>query len=111
MSFYHHLTIEERETVYLMKHDHFSINTIAKTLHRAPSTILRELRRNGVSSYSPSKAQNRYQQHKTHCGRKKILSNLLIFQTVKKLFLIEQWSPEEISARLAMENYTPTISY
>ena len=34
----------------------------------------------------------------------KKLKNLEIFEVVKKLFLEKQWSPEQIAARLKLEN-------
>ena len=34
----------------------------------------------------------------------KKLENLEIFEVVKKLFLEKQWSPEQIAARLKLEN-------
>lgn len=109
MSSYHHLTIEERENIYIMRHDGLSINIIADKIHRSPATISRELKRNN-SIYSPSKAQRRYRNCKTNCGRKAILSIVEALKIIKHLFLDFQWSPEEISARLRLENSDIAIS-
>ena len=46
MSCYHHLTIEEREKLYLFENQGMSVRQIALLLHRSPSTISRELKRN-----------------------------------------------------------------
>ena len=46
MSCYHHLSIEERESLMLFLDQGKSIRQIANELKRAPSTISRELRRN-----------------------------------------------------------------
>ena len=46
MSHYIHLTIEERETLYLLFNQGVSIRKIAAELNRSPSTIRRELKRN-----------------------------------------------------------------
>lgn len=88
MSLYH-LTIEERENIYIMKHDDLSINIIADKIRRSSSTILRELKRNNPI-YSPSKAQIRYQNCKTNCGRR---VNAKPLKIIKHLFLGFQWSP------------------
>lgn len=56
MSSYHHLAIEERENIYIMRHDDLSINIIAKSIQRSPATISRESKQN-QTVYSPSKAQ------------------------------------------------------
>lgn len=110
MSSYHHLTIEERENIYIMRHDGLSVNSIANRIQRSSATVSRELKRNSPV-YSPSKAQSRYQNSKTKCGRKAILSNARVLQIVKHLFLDFQWSPEEISARLRLENSDISISF
>ncbi|MGA6580318.1 helix-turn-helix domain-containing protein [Providencia sp. NPDC089923] len=46
MSLYKHLTIDERERIFLLFHQGHSIRGIAKMLERNPSTISRELKRN-----------------------------------------------------------------
>ena len=46
MSHYRHLTIEEREKLYLLFNQGVSIRKIAAALNRSPSTISRELERN-----------------------------------------------------------------
>ena len=63
MSHYKHLSIEERESLYLSKNQGKSIREIARELGRSPSTISRELARNRLSHrpYSPSRAQHRYE--------------------------------------------------
>ena len=45
MSHYKHLTIEEREKLYLLFNQGISIRKIAAALNRSPSTISRELER------------------------------------------------------------------
>ncbi|WP_326934308.1 helix-turn-helix domain-containing protein, partial [Enterococcus avium] len=43
---YHHLTILERERIFLLHEEGVSIRKIGNDIHRSPSTISRELRRN-----------------------------------------------------------------
>ena len=105
MSHYNHLTIFERERIYLLTNQGFSIRKIAQTIHRSPSTISRELKRNTrKESYSPSTAQSFYSLRKQRCGRKLLLSNPALWKVVRKLFVEQQWSPEEISFRIKLEN-------
>lgn len=65
MSLYKHLTIDEREQIFLLFHQGYSIRFIAKTLKRSPSTISRDLARNkDLPTYSPSVAQENYTKKK-----------------------------------------------
>lgn len=112
MSLYKHLTIDEREQIFLLSHQGLSIRLIAKKVERSPSTISRELARNQDElNYSPSAAQNKYTKRKTNCGRKRLLNNPELKALVKKLFLNEQWSPEQIANRIQFEKATFTISF
>ena len=45
------------------------------------------------------------------CGRHRTLDKDSIFQLIKRLFLNEQWSPEEISARMRLEINQQALSY
>ncbi|WP_268991923.1 helix-turn-helix domain-containing protein, partial [Dyella choica] len=47
---YEHLNAEERGTIMAMKLHHASGRAIARALGRSPSTITRELRRNGYKA-------------------------------------------------------------
>ena len=86
MNLYTHLTISEREQIFLLHHQGDSIRMIAKALKRSPSTISRELASNIENqNYSPTVVQS-------------------------NLFLYEQWSPKQIAARLILEK-SYTISF
>ncbi|WP_349630350.1 IS30 family transposase [Lentilactobacillus sp. Marseille-Q4993] len=111
MSHYKHLTIEERETIFLMNHRGYSLHLIANTIDRSPATISRELRRNTTNKrYSPSRAQSKYQLRKRKCGRKRLIDNPKVFETIRELFCEDQWSPEQISNRLKIENHKVQLS-
>lgn len=112
MCSYHHLTTVERRALCALYSQNYSIRYIAQYLRRSPSTILRELHRNGSgTSYSPDKAQAAYQYRKTHlCGRKCILSNPVNRDIVASR-LECNWSPEEISNRLMQEGNKLRISF
>ena len=70
MSHYKHLSIEEREKLYLMRGQGKSFREIGRELGRLASTLSRELSRHKVGRhpYSPSAAQRRYERNKQNCG-------------------------------------------
>lgn len=107
---YNHLSITEREMLLIHLTQGLSICAIAKLLGRNKSTISRELARN-ADNYLPSKAQARYKRRRKKCRPHKLLENPELFALVKKLFLERHWSPEQIAARLKLENYPIQISY
>ncbi|MGL9756913.1 IS30 family transposase [Enterococcus sp. DIV0197] len=112
MSHYNHLTILERENIFLFFNQGKSIRFIASLMKRSPSTISRELKRNTKNTtYSPVLAQTIYSYRKQNCGRKLLLSNNRVWTVVRRLFVEEQWSPEEISHRLKSERTGIAISY
>lgn len=101
MSCYHHLTIEEREKLYLFENQGMSVRQIASLLHRSPSTISRELKRN--AGLLPCQAQQAYQNRRRNCVRKSILSNRELCDQVRFLLGHLFWSPEQIANRLKYE--------
>jgi IS30 family transposase len=112
MSHYHHLSIEEREKILVLRTEGKSLRKIAGELCRSPATISRELRRNKAKkhAYSAVYAHRTYQKRRKFCRRPKLLENLALYKKVQKLFLEKQWSPEQIANRLAYENSRFRIS-
>lgn len=113
MRHYTHLTIEEREKILVMNEAGRSQNSIARELGRDKSSISRELNRNTPEGggYSAVKAQEMYRKRRNICVRKKVLHIKEVFEKVARLFFEEQWSPEQISERLKLENSKFRISY
>ncbi|MEE1492350.1 MAG: IS30 family transposase [Massilioclostridium sp.] len=112
MDHYHHLNTKERESILFMLGEGRSLRSIAAALGRSTSTISRELKRNrSKKEYSPSEAEKQYCLRRKKCCRKKLLSNPDAKQLVKRLFLEEQWSPEQISNRLKKEGNTIQASF
>ena len=107
---YKHLSITERELLLIHLTQGLSLCRIARLLGRNKSTISRELARN-PGDYLPSKAQARYRRRRKKCCPHKLLENPELFALVKKMFLDRHWSPEQIAARLKLENYPKQISY
>jgi IS30 family transposase len=113
MSHYHHLSIEEREKILVLLTEGKSKSSIAKELCRSKSTITRELNRNTGTKkrYSAVSAQSKYKNRRKKCRRKKLLDATVFRDKVRRLFLEQQWSPEQISNRLAYENNPLRISH
>lgn len=97
---YQQIGIEEREKIYEMRFwEKRSIREIAKELDRNPSSISRELRRNGGKErkkYSPRLANERAMKKRSSRGREgRLKSPELREYVVKQLKL--GWSPEQIA--------------
>ena len=107
MSCYHHLTIEERELLYGFLQKGLSIRAISKELSRSPSSISRELKRNGKCL--PYQAQNNYIRRRKKCGRKCLLSDRMFEAEVRFFLGYLFWSPEQIANRFKLEG-SHTIS-
>ena len=112
MSHYKHLTPEEREIILVLYSYHCNIQYIANCIDHDRSTIYRELKRNTIHKYySATAAQAAYEHRRLKCRPKKKLSDPETYEEVKKLFLDHQWSPEEISGRIALEKPELSVSY
>lgn len=113
MSHYHHLSIAERETLLVLHTKGANLRAISKEMGRAVSTVSRELKRNSPSKeeYSAVSAEKKYRERRKKCRRHKLLSNVELQGLIKRLFLEQQWSPEQIANRLAHENSAVCISY
>ena len=112
---YKHLSPEDRAAIMLMNTEGHSRRAIAARLQRSPSTISRELLRNGQENgYCASAAgirarKLRYVVRK----RRKLLPESPLFGVVD-YFLREGWSPEQISGtlkRVYSEQSTLTVSH
>ncbi len=98
---YTQLTQEERYQIYVLKKGGHNQTVIASLLGRDKSTISRELRRNrGLKGYRPQQA------HKMALGRRHDKAQPRISESVwqhVEALLREQWSPEQVAGRIAME--------
>ena len=112
MSTYPHLTPIERDFIMILHNKGESPAAIARELGRHRSTIKRELDRNSDGeTYSASQAQARYQQRREACHRPHKLDDPVLHEQVKRLFLQQHWSPEQIQHRLRHEGSLHAISY
>jgi IS30 family transposase len=113
MSHYHHLSTEEREKILVLLTAGKSQGSIARELGRDKSTLSRELSRNKKpkEEYSAVVAQKKYLNRRKKCRRRKLLEKEAFKEKVRRLFLEEQWSPEQIAQRLRHEESEEQISY
>jgi transposase, IS30 family len=100
-----YLSEGERVTIAdLHRHGH-PVRAIAAGLHRSPSTVSRELRRNqdpGSGQYRPFTAQRLAADRRTRPGRGKLFHDAVLRQFVVDR-LEQRWSPEQISQALRDE--------
>jgi len=106
---YRHLSIEERCEIARRRQAGESLRQIGAALDRSPSSIARELERNGGStSYKPSYAGE--QAHARRWKGSKLLRQPELQELVLEL-LRRGLSPEAVAGRLAFEKGTRVISH
>lgn len=100
---YQRLIVIEREEISRQIASGNSLRAIARSLHRAPSSISREIRQSGVVELRYYRAIFAQQQsyktrHKLRRNRK--LANNLLLRKFVLFHLAKNWSPEQIAKRL-----------
>jgi IS30 family transposase len=94
------LTVEERIRIADLRLARWSVRAIAGELGRAPSTVSRELRRNGYArGYWPHAAQRKAEARRARPKAGKIGSCPRLWQAIQDGLSLE-WSPEQIACRL-----------
>jgi transposase, IS30 family len=99
-----YLSLAEREEIAVGLAAGDGVRVIAARLGRAPSTVSREVRRNGLSrgAYRAVAAQRRAEDRARRPKTAKLAGNGELREYVQGR-LRKRWSPEEISARLKLE--------
>jgi transposase, IS30 family len=106
---YDHLSLEDRCTIAKFQAEGRSIRQIAAAVDRSPSTIGRELKRNGSKlTYKPGYAQEQSRARRWTGSR---LERQAALREAVLAGLTRGLSPEQIAGRLALENGTTVISY
>ena len=96
----HHLTLEERERLARFKAEGKKQAEMARLLERSPSTISRELRRNGQGKdYWPGSANLKAQERRGNRCYPRKMERPKISQYVRA-GLAKYWSPEQIAGRI-----------
>jgi IS30 family transposase len=110
MIIYTHLSLEDREKIYLLHAKGISSRQIAINIGRTTSTVSREIKRNtSKSGYLPDRAQAKSIARKYKLEFK-IHKHPQLKQFIIDRLSIDKWSPEIISARLKYSDF-PTISH
>lgn len=103
---YHHVTRDIRCQIYALKTSGLSLRAMAKIVERDVSTISREISRNtGGKGYRHKQADEKAveRRQKTSSKKKKLTAEMIAYIEEK---LRENWSPEQISGRLKLEEAT-----
>lgn len=106
---YEQLSLEERCEIARLQADGVSLRQIAAALHRSPSSIARELKRNrSRNGYKPTFAQQQTRARRwtgSRLDRDPDLRRAVLKRLAKG------WSPEQIAGRLKCEHAAKRISY
>ena len=107
---YSQISIEERCEISRLRASGVSVRQVAAVLDRAPSTVARELKRNGsrTSVYKPRYAEEQARARRW-CGSRLERDDELRERVLSRLK--EGWSPEQVSGRLALETGRSVISH
>lgn len=98
------LSLEDRETIGLMRAEKAGVRAIARAIGRDPGVVSRELRRNGsTGGYRPLGAQ-RAAEVRARRPKKAKLSRPGWLRDFVVAMLQEDWSPRQIASVLAMEH-------
>ena len=107
---YSQITIEERCEMARLRTAGHSIRQVAASLDRSPSTVSRELKRNGsrtrgyLPAYADQQAPARRRQG-SRLERDAVLRDRVLSR------LQQGWSPEQVVGRLALESGKKVISH
>jgi transposase, IS30 family len=107
---YERLSFQERTEISRRLKSKESIRSIAAALDRPPSTISREVRRNGVArlsgdgwAYNPMRAQGLAKRRARRPKVFKLEANRWLARWIAA-HLAKRWSPEQIAGRLRLEH-------
>lgn len=102
---YKRLTIVEREEISRYIASGSSLRAIARNLHRAPSSISREICQSGVVErkyYRAIFAQQYSNKTRHKLRRNRKLDNNIFLRKIVLSYLTKNWSPEQIAKRLSI---------
>ena len=100
---YNHLSPEERGVIMSERQRGSSNASIARLLGRSPSTLSRELRRNGPDAYAAPAAGAAYRRRRQASRRpRKVVEGSALHGFIRDHLLYRHWSPEQIAAKLRL---------
>lgn len=104
---YTRLSQSEREQIFLLLHDGYSLREIGKRLGRNHTTLSRELKKRTENEYSPVKAHTEAVDLRHKQDHRKLDDPLLQSYVIQKLG--NHWSPEQIAGRLKLKGSAMTV--
>lgn len=108
---YRQLTFEERSELARLQAEGRSFRQIAAALDRAPSTIAREVKRNGSSRKRGYRVPYAHQQARARRWRGSKLERDAALREQVLTRLKAGWSPEQVAGRLAQEAGRTVVSH
>lgn len=97
---YRHLSAEERAVIMIEHAKGTSATAMARMLGRSPSTVTRELKRNGEEAsacYDATRAALAYRVRREHCVRpRKLSAGSRLYQFVHDRLAYWRWSPHHL---------------
>lgn len=112
MGKYHHLTLEEREKIFLWKNGGKSFREIGRRLGRDHKTVSTDWKEGTkyFQEYIPCKVHERAQKRSVNQRTKAPLKNTTVWTYVRKN-LKKGWSPELIAGRLPLDHPGESIHF
>jgi len=104
---YIRLSQSEREQIFLLLYEGYSLREIGKRLGRNHTTLSRELKKNTGKEYSPVKAHTEAVELRHKHDHRKLDDPLLQSYIIRKLG--DHWSPEQIAGRMTYQGSTITV--
>jgi IS30 family transposase len=99
-----HLTLEERDRIAQLRYQGADQKEIAQAVGRDPSTISRELQRNGGGdAYYAAQAQRESERRRRERPLERKMDDPAINRAVRE-GLAQDWSPEQITGRMEQEH-------
>ncbi len=106
-----HLTSAERDRIAQLYHQQADRKEIARSLGRHPSTIGRELRRNGAGhEYYAVQAQRQAERRRRQRPLERKMAHPEINQAVRER-LAEEWAPQQIAGRMKEQDCDRRVSH
>jgi IS30 family transposase len=106
-----HLTPEERDRIAQLRHQRADQKEIACAVGRSPSTISRELQRNGTGDeYYAAQAQRQSEQRRRERPLVRKMEDPQINQAVRER-LAEEWAPQQIAGRMKEQDCDRRVSH
>jgi IS30 family transposase len=106
----HHLTLEERDRIAQLRYQGAEQKEIARAVERSPSTISRELRRNGRDGeYFAAQAQREAQRRRQERPLLRKMDDPQINEAVRS-GLAHEWAPAQIAGRMQQQDCECRVS-